>query len=393
VPVTAGSTFFSFWVQGVEGATGTAVVTASAPGFTDGTGSVDVRPAAFEISGLSTSLNTASPLNAFAVRVGYRNQPTDTYLWTTQGVRAGADSLTVTVASSSPAVAQIARGAERGSSLQLKIGPGSSSTATGTINGFSLETLTAGSTNVTASIPGLAAALGSVAVNVAQQSISVNSVTVGAGLQTATSLSLSGSRHGGTTIRITSGDPTRVLLATNPSNAGSEFLDITVPDGSTGFTFTVQGLEGATGTVNLTASAPGFLNGSSVITIVQAAAEIINLAGTMTAGGADDPFNVRTGIPNADFQNIQTVQAVRAGSTVTATITVSPGANATLVTSGGTADTATVTVAAGASQSPNLVSAGGVAFRPLLGGSATVTVAVPGFRTIGTGTRTVTINP
>jgi hypothetical protein len=60
---------------------------------------------------------------------------------------------------------------------------------------------------------------------------------------------------------------------------------------------------------------------------------------------------------------------------------------------GGAQATATVVIPAGLNQSPTTVATGGVAFRPLAAGSASVSATIPGFRVIPTASRSLTINP
>jgi hypothetical protein len=70
---------------------------------------------------------------------------------------------------------------------------------------------------------------------------------------------------------------------------------------------------------------------------------------------------------------------VRAGLTLTATVTNSNGAAAQLVTLAGGAQSRSVSIPAGASGSAATVANGGIAFDPLAVGSTTVIATIPGF--------------
>ena len=82
---------------------------------------------------------------------------------------------------------------------------------------------------------------------------------VGGGLMTSGfSAQLGASLHGGVTVRITSSNPNVLLVSPNTTTAGTPFVDIPVANGSTDASFAIHGVEGAQGTVTLTATAPGF---------------------------------------------------------------------------------------------------------------------------------------
>src|SRR5699024_6437718 len=89
LPIANGTVNFGFVIQGVEGASGTAVLTISAPGFTSTTVTVTVEPAALEIQGLNLSTTAAAADDTtWYVAVGLAN-PTNTALRSFQNVRAG----------------------------------------------------------------------------------------------------------------------------------------------------------------------------------------------------------------------------------------------------------------------------------------------------------------
>jgi len=170
-----------------------------------------------------------------------------------------------------------------------------------------------------------------------------------------------------------------------------------VPNGSTYFGYSVQGIEGQTGTVTTTARASGFTDGTAPLNVVTPAVHIANLGGTYSLSQAPDSiqFYTQVGIPYADNQYLAEAQSVRAGgSALTVTLTSSQGAVANLVTSSQTGASVTVQIPVGLYYSPTTVAGGGVALKKLSTGTTVVTSAIPGFITTSVeGTRTVTINP
>jgi hypothetical protein len=74
-------------------------------------------------------------------------------------------------------------------------------------------------------------------------------------------------------------------------------------------------------------------------------------------------------------------QNVRAGGSLTVTVTNSNAVAAQLVTQAGGAQSRTVVIAAGVNTSPTTVAIGGIAFDPLQVGDTTVTASIPGFVT------------
>ena len=86
---------------------------------------------------------------------------------------------------------------------------------------------------------------------------------VGGGLMTGGfAARLGATAHGGVTVRITSSNPDVLLVSPNTTTAGTPFVDIPVANGSTDASFVIHGVEGAQGTVTLTATAPGFHAGA-----------------------------------------------------------------------------------------------------------------------------------
>ena len=165
VSVPDGSTYFPYYIQGVEDTTGTVAVTATAAGFTDGTTSGAVVQPGVYIGSLPSSVTTdAEP--AFYVIIGI---PYSTYVSPALAVRAGAPGpLIVTLASSNVSIGQLVTSRLTGGTVTVQIAEGLNTSPTNVANGgVAFDGLIAGSTTVTASIPRfITAPLGSQTVTV-----------------------------------------------------------------------------------------------------------------------------------------------------------------------------------------------------------------------------------
>ena len=395
VVVADGQTPASYYVQGVEGTTGVVQLTASAPGFTSNSANITIVQPWFDIFGLLPSETTLSPDDAFQVRVGLPDGG-QTQVAVPQAVRIGGTPLTTTVTSSVPAVGVIKTASQAGPVLSLDIVPGSSSTpATVAAGGFAFDPLGAGTTTVTATIPGFAPTANAALSVTVTPGIALSGATVGAGLQDGSfSAVLGTSTHGGVTVRLESANPSVMLVSPDATTAGTTFIDVFVANGMNQASYFVHGVEGTTGSVPLTASAPGFASNVANITVVPSALDIVSLNGSYQATAADDPFWVRLGIANGAGTAVGTEQAIRVGgTTLTATVTSSNASAAQLVTTPTSGATIVLQVLPGQSTTPLSVAAGGGAIDPLVVGSTTITATIPGVVTTGAGSRAVTIDP
>jgi hypothetical protein len=294
----------------------------------------------------------------------------------------------VTVTHTNPDVAQLVTTAGAGQTRILTIEPGQSNTPTAVASGgVAFDPLNPGETTVSASAPGINL-LRTEQVTVSAPGITLFSatITVGAGLQYgAFTARLGATLHGGVTMRIRSSDPQVLLIAPDGTTAGTEFIDVFVPNGSTDVNYFVQAVEGTTGTATITASAPGFVNATGTGNVVEPGLQIESLLASVLATGGNDEFIVRVGVPNQFGTGLALAQEVRAGLTLTATITNTNGTAAQLVTLAGGAQSRSVAIPAGSSSSAGTVATGGIAFDPLATGSTTVTATIPGFVTTDAG--------
>ncbi len=382
IPMNAGATSFSYYVQGVEGAADTATITASIPAYTNGAAIGTVRGTGFDIIFLGTSTTTLSPDIPFAVRIGVLNATGNAYS-AEQSIRAGGTGVTATLTSSAPAVGLLVTSSQSGGTVTVDIAPQQSrSPGTVATGGVALDPLADGTTTVAASIVGYTALAGAtVNVTVTSPAINLSAATVGTGLQEFASGSFATAvPAGGTTVHIVSSDPATVLLSRNAATAGTPSIDIPLNAGAGSFSYYVQGLEGRSGTVTVTASAPGYTDGTATVTVRGTALDIIFLGTSSTTLNPDAPFAVRIGVINALGTGYTAEQAIRAGgSAVTASLTSSNPAVGQLVTSVGSGGNATVVIDVGQSRSAGTVATGGVAFDPQTAGTTSVAASIPGY--------------
>ncbi len=124
-----------------------------------------------------------------------------------------------------------------------------------------------GSTQIQAGATGLEAVTASVQVT-APPAISINNYDLGYNLQLRTSFLLQQvAPSGGVTVTLTSADPSKLLLSTGSATVGSASISMNISAGGYRAYFYLQSLADD-GTVQITASAPGYADGTSEITLV-----------------------------------------------------------------------------------------------------------------------------
>jgi hypothetical protein len=267
--------------------------------------------------------------------------------------------------------------------------------------GVAFDALSEGTTVVTATAPGFNSGWveSSVTVSVSKPGMSLTdpwygAYRVGSSLQGQLRLTLGGSAHGGVTVRIASSDTIRLRVSPNATTSGTSFIDVFIPNGQTYADFYVQGLQGMTGNVTVTATNPLFTDGSTVMDVVQPVFRIENLSNSIGAGAADDPFRVRTGILNTSGTGIWFWQEVSAAGPVHVLISSSNPTVGKLRTAAEYGASVTVDIAAGSLTSPDTVLAGGVAFDALAAGTTNISAAAIGFQNSwGEATVSVTVTP
>jgi hypothetical protein len=249
------------------------------------------------------------------------------------------------------------------------------------LGGVAFDPLVAGTTTVTASIPGfIALPAATVNVTISAPTITLNTPGqftgfVAAGLQDGTNGGFQVVTPGPLTVRVQSSNSAVALVSPDATTPGTDFIDIPVNANASGFSYFIQGVEGATGTVQISATAPGYSTGVVNVQIVPPAMQISGLSTNYQATAPNDAFQVLIGSPNAGRTSMAAFQAVRAGGTpFTITLNNTNGNAGTLVTTAapGGSNQVSVVVGIGQNGSPTTRAAGGVEFDPLATGSTSV---------------------
>lgn len=379
--VANGSTTVTFYVSGMENATGTSLITVSVPGFISASHTATIATPALDLFGLASTFDATAPDDPFQVRVGLPAGG-NTSVSPAQVVRAGSPGLMATITLTNVAAGQLVTTPATNDTVTVSIAAGASlSPATVAAGGVAFDPLAPGTTLAAVTIPGftpMGAATQQVIVS--QRIVTMPAFEdVGAGLQSsAISAVLGLAQHGGVTVHVASSDPSVALLAPNFSTPGTASLDFPLPNGSTQISFYVQGV--AIGTSTITASVPTFTSAVRVANIVQPALQVALLPDSIMDDDPNDPFVVRVGIPNGDQSALGVAQFVRAGGpALSATVSSSDVTIAALVTNAENGSPVVVTIPAGETQSGASAVLGGVELDPLLPGAVTISAAIPGF--------------
>ena len=407
--IANGQTSIAYAVHAVENTTGSATVTISADAFTPNSHTITVAPIGVEIASLNAATTSLSPDDtAWYVQVGLPCAG-NTSLCSVQALRPGGPAFVVRLTNSNATVARLHsdQPVAVGQSVTKPIQPGiyyTQAVQTGTSYGLTFEPLGNGTTTVSVAGPTgvlTMSASGVRTVTVSTPAIqSTNTATVGAGLQIAHSGFLGASQHGGVNVTLTSSAPSVVRVSPNATTAGSTTLNIPLANGTTGFSFEIQGVEGARGTAVVTLSAPGFTSTTITVTVDQAAIEIVALSSSIGANAASETtWYVQIGLANAAGSALQSVQSVRAGSPgMVITLTNSNQTVARLASDEPAAVGQTVTkpIRAGTYYTQALVggTSYGLTFDPLAAGTTTVSATGPaGVAQTDQAVRTVVVNP
>jgi hypothetical protein len=216
---------------------------------------------------------------------------------------------------------------------------------------------------------------------------------VGSGLQSfLLRAQLSDSQHGGITVRIESADTLLAVVSDAEQTPGTPFVDVFVPNGSVNANFWIQALEDTTGTVTITASAPGFATAVDSVDVLPPAIRLNGVISSVDVFGPDDNFVVQVGLPNIANSNLLAIQAARAGGPgLTATVTNSDGAVGELVTTGLTGQVVSAIILPGQNSTGPNVASGGVAFNGTGTGVTDITASIPGFIATKLDTQSVTV--
>lgn len=368
VTVTAGSaskTSPSFFVQALTD-TGTASLTIKAPGYQDTTATVTLSPAGFIIqSGISATLNsdtlTTSTFAADSTLTIWPAalDPTTKAVLVTQTVRGGMGSQTVKLTNSSNTVGTI-------STSSVSLGAGVTNAT------LTFHPLTTGTTDIGVTAPSgftTPSNFQVLHVSVGNATIAMNPLTVGANLEAADNIYLSdpAPSPGGVDVTITSSDPSKVVLSSDPTQAGAASATVHVNGGTRGLpNFYVQALA-SSGSVTLTAKGTGLTDSTTTITLAPSGFVIVNSSINSGSTG-DSTVTVGTSVLDASLNPTGAHQAVRPGTAPVNVNISSANTGIATVTSpvvfGGNTSTATST------------------FHPVAAGNTTISIQTPtGFST------------
>ena len=149
-----GSTFSYFYVQGVDGASGTPILTVRANGFVDATIGVTIVQPGVQINNVPASMTSAAADAPIYAYIGVPNV-SNTGLNAVQERRQGGAPLTVTFTSGNPAAATLVNTGGTGTPLTATITAGyynsPYSVATG---GVAIRPVAPGGSAISAAVPG-----------------------------------------------------------------------------------------------------------------------------------------------------------------------------------------------------------------------------------------------
>jgi hypothetical protein len=330
--VPAGSGLVSAYAQGLANS-GQVPMTATALGWTSGSGIATLSPGGFVLTGptgvvgvptFPTNVSIASTLTVSSARLDSSMNFAEF-----QPVSGG---VTVTVPITSSNTSQ-----------------GTVSPTSVTFNGFDssyttqFNALAVGNPTITAGVPSVPAGFSQPAgganvltANIAAVGVTPGNATVGNGLETNLNVQLSGVPSTDITATITSNDPTRLLFSATTTDAGSSSIPVKI---KAGFSFTpdfyAYGLANS-GAVTYTAVVPGFGMATGTITLRPSGVVISGPSGfgyPISTTSLSSPTNVTVYAalldPGNNFVSTQAVAGnvsvnVTSSNTAVGTITTSP---------------------------------------------------------------------
>jgi hypothetical protein len=347
----------SIFIQGLS--LGGTSITVQAPGYSDDTSTVTVRPSGFVNSSPGGNFSTTPLSNDTLFRIQPALlDPATLNVTAFQAVRAGL-SVTVPVTSSNPSIGTVA-------AVTFNGGDSFKDTA--------FHPLADGSTLLTVDVPaGFDTPSNSrqFTATVSDPTFSIGDQTIGKDLQLQVSMSLGApAPAGGVTVTLASSDPARILLANTGTAAGASSITVTVPQGQSFGSFFVQALD-STGSATVTASASQFATDTSTMTLVPSGFVNTSPGGNFstTTGAGNVLFRVQPARLDPFSLNVAAFQAVRGGLAPVAVPVTSSNTAVGVIT------ISPVTFAGGDSFKDT-------AFDPVTSGTSTLTVGVPpGFST------------
>ena len=370
IPVIGGLTSAAFFIQGLA-SSGTVTLTVSTTDNGSGTGTITLSPSGFVVAGpaglgvpnFATGVGTSSTMTVYSGRLD-----SSLNFIEPQPLRGGI-SVNVPVTTSDNNIGSI-------SVSPVAFNGGDNTTAPTQLNA-----LAAGNISVSPGTPitvsqGTPATFSTPAnpslnVSIGALAMTLPNVTVGKDLESdPQQITLNGAAtNGGLSITLTSNDPSKVVLSTDPNIAGTGSIVLGIPTGQThSQTFYVQGLA-SSGNVTYTASAPGIPDATGTVALTPSG---VIIAGPFGVGAGN--FLTVTGGPAATI-TVYPVQLTPGTLSVGVGQRMRPNTSANVnvtssSTSIGTITTSPITITGGTSSSAT-------SFQPLSQGNTTLSVGIP----------------
>jgi hypothetical protein len=320
--VAAGATSTPpFFVQALAGA-GSVPLNATAPGYSAATGMAGLRPSGFVFASSDFTTGETAASTPLVLKSVWLDPIThivtiDAACSACQPLRGGLAPVSVSVTSSSPAVGSVSAPAV------FTAGFGSAST--------NFAPAAHGSTTLDIQAPAgftAAANLTSIVATVLPR-IVLSDVTIGRDLQAVVAGTLSAPAPAGNlALTLQSPNPSLILLAATPADAGQPSITVSVGAGGSSFSFYAQALGGA-GTVQLTAAAPGYTGGSATATLAPSGFVLDASDLQIARGAADIDLTIRSvrldpvSLAFLKDSNCTSCQALRPGASGTIPLTSS----------------------------------------------------------------------
>jgi adhesin/invasin len=399
--VANGQNYFQYYVQALEGVadTGAATVqiTYEATGFTSGSSPTTIRRPVFDLYPIPSATTTLSDSTPFYAYIGY-TLPNYGYVVEQQPIRPGGQPAVVTVMNGDPAIGDlVGNSAARGDTLTVTIAVGqSNSPTTVAAGGIAFDPDNAGTTTITAGIPGYdELTYYNRTVAVSAPGITTYTWNMGAGLQRQEYGYLGATNHGGRNVVIKATTPGLALLSPDGASVGTDSIEVFVANGQNYFQYYVQALEGVTDTAValITYEATGFITDTSATIIRRPVFDLYPIPSATTTLSDSTPFYAYIGYSLPGYTYVVEQQPIRTGGQpVTVTIAHDNPGVGEFITTARIGDTVTVQIPAGAANSPTTVEGGGVAFDPVTAGVTTVSGSIPGFDELTYYNRAVTVS-
>ncbi len=319
--IPQGQSSATFYLQALVNS-GTSQINASAPGYTNASGSITFRPSGFVISlggcvncgGTTINTHTLASTTSIGIFSAYLDPVTLNYA-SQQNLRAGISPVSVNITSDNPSVGTIITSPVifNGNDVQK-------STAFDPV-GFPAD---GGSTVLRVENPvgfTVASNFQTITANVNQPRIFVSDTTVGKDLQLPLTVSLEGAAPAGgvnLTISVTDANVLRVSSSATTLGSDTGQLSLPIPAGQSSAQIFAQALA-ASGTVQITFSAPGFGPKTITITLFPSGFAITNLGTSFntTVTASNTTINIAPAALNPVTLNVHQTQQLRPGMTNT----------------------------------------------------------------------------